>query len=310
MTDTDSMMVFNRRRVRAHRDRAARTWDDHDFLKREVTDRLLERLDDIKRTFTRVLDLGCHGGEAAARLRQRPGVAFVAACDLSPRFAARAREAAGVPAVAADEEALPFAPGSFDLVISVLDLHWANDLPGALIQARRLLKPDGLFLGAILGGETLFELRRSLMETEMEMRGGLAPRISPMAEVRDAGGLLQRAGFALPVVDSDTLTVAYPHAFRLMADLRGMGEGNAVLSCPPGVPPRGLFPAMAQRYQALYPDTERDPGQEDGIAATFQVLYLAGWAPDDSQPQPLKPGSATTRLADALAVPGGVKGAC
>lgn len=292
---SDSMMVFNRARVRAHRDRAAAAWQDHDFLKREVTARLLERLDDIKRTFTHALDLGCHGGEVAAALRQRPGMAFVAACDLSPRFAARA-QTHGLPAVACDEEALPFAPGSFDLVVSVLDLHWVNDLPGALIQARRLLRPDGLFLGAILGGETLFELRRSLMEAEMGLRGGLSPRVSPMAEVRDAGGLLQRAGFALPVVDSDTLTVAYPHALRLMADLRGMGENNAVRACPPGIPPRALFALAAQRYEELFPDSE-------GVAATFQVLYLAGWAPDESQQKPLKPGSAQTRLADALGVP-------
>ncbi|TWB46866.1 methyltransferase family protein [Nitrospirillum viridazoti] len=295
MSDADSMTVFNRRRVRAHRDRAAAGWDGFNFLKAEVVGRLVERLADIKREFRVALDLGCHGGEVAQALAAVPSIAQVVATDLSPRFAAEAAQRMpGLPTVAADEEFLPFAEGSFDLVVSALSLHWVNDLPGALIQVRRALKPDGLFLGAILGGETLFELRRSLMEAEMDLMGGLSPRISPMAEVRDAGGLLQRAGFALPVVDSDMLTVSYPHAFRLIQDLRGMGETNAALDSRKAVSPSDLFTRAAERYQDLYPDGE------GGIEASFQVLYLAGWAPDESQQKPLRRGSAKLRLADAL----------
>ena len=149
--------------------------------------------------------------------------------------------AAGGLCVAGDEELLPFADGSFDLAVSNLSLHWVNDLPGALLQLRRALKPDGLFIGAMLGGDTLFELRRCLMEAELDLTGGVSARISPFAEVRDAGGLLQRAGFSLPVVDSDTLTVTYDSAFKLMADLRGMGETNAGLNRRRRPTPRALL---------------------------------------------------------------------
>ncbi|HYE51752.1 MAG TPA: methyltransferase domain-containing protein [Azospirillaceae bacterium] len=290
MTDADTMTVFDRRTVRARRDRAAARWPEHDFLKREVAERLADRLSDIRRTFPRALDLGCHGGEMADLIRGRAGVEWVARADLSPAMAARA----GGPALAADEEFLPFADGSFDLVTSCLSLHWVNDVPGALIQVRRALRPDGLFLGAMLGGETLFELRRCLMEAETELLGGLSPRVSPMAEVRDAGGLLQRAGFALPVVDSDTITVGYPSALRLMRDLRGMAETNAVIQRRRQVPPRTLFALAAQRYEQLY-------AEADGtVSATFQVLYMAGWAPAEGQQKPLRPGSAAHRLAEAL----------
>ncbi|HYE01505.1 MAG TPA: methyltransferase domain-containing protein [Alphaproteobacteria bacterium] len=292
---TDAMTVFDRSLVRRHRDRAAPGLAAHGFLFDEVAERLAERLDDIRRGFARILDLGCHDGAAARALAGRPGVELLVQADLSPAMAARAA-ANGRPAVAADEELLPFAPASFDLVTSCLSLHWVNDLPGALIQIRRVLRPDGFFLGAILGGDTLFELRRALQETEMALSGGLSPRISPMAEVRDVGGLLQRAGFALPVVDSDTLTVTYPDAFRLMAELRGMGEANAVLERHRRPAGRALMVEAARRYQAMF------AGPDGRIPATFQVLYLAGWAPHESQQKPLRPGSAKTRLADALRV--------
>jgi SAM-dependent methyltransferase len=198
--------------------------------------------------------------------------------------------------VAGDEELLPFADSSFDLAVSNLSLHWVNDLPGALLQLRRALKPDGLFIGAMLGGETLFELRRCLMEAELDLTGGVTARISPFAEVRDAGGLLQRAGFTLPVVDSDTITVTYESAFKLMADLRGMGETNAGLNRRRHPTPRALMVDAARRYAELY-------SEPDGrVTATFQILYLAGWAPHESQQKPMKPGTAQIRLADALKV--------
>jgi SAM-dependent methyltransferase len=207
---------------------------------------------------------------------------------------AQAARRNGQPALAADEETLPFAEASFDAVFSLLSLHWVNDLPGALVQIRRALKPDGLFLAALLGGETLTELRGALMQAEIEEEGGAGPRVSPFADVAQAGGLLQRAGFALPVADVDSITVSYPDAFRLMQDLRGMGETNAVAAHRRTASRR----ATLMRAAALY--SERHADQDGRLPATFQVVYLTAWAPHESQPQPLRPGSAKARLADAL----------
>jgi len=284
------MTVFDRRAVRRHRDRAAATLAEHDFLLREVGERLADRLDDVKRTFDRALDVGCHRGELGRTLDGRGGINWLVHADLSPAMVARTPGAA----VACDEEALPFAPGSFDLVLSLLSLHWINDLPGALVQVRRVLKPDGLFLAAMLGGETLKELRSSLAEAEMAVDGGLSPRISPFADVRDAGDLMQRAGFALPVIDTETITVSYADPFRLMADLQGMGETNAVIERRKDSLRRQTLMAAVERYRAEF-------GDADGrVPATFQVVYLTGWAPHHAQPKPLRPGSASARLADAL----------
>jgi SAM-dependent methyltransferase len=191
---------------------------------------------------------------------------------------------------------LPFADASFDLVVSGLSLHWVNDLPGALIQVRRALRPDGLFLAALLGGDTLIELRQALVEAETEVEGGASPRVSPFLDVREAGALLQRAGFSLPVVDLDTITVTWPDALALMKDLRGMGEANAVLERKKSFTRRGTLLSAAAGYQARHGDAE------GRIPATFQIVYLTGWAPHDSQQRPLRPGAATSRLADALDV--------
>ena len=287
------MQVFDRAAVRAHRERSAASWPQHDFLKREVAERLLDRLRDINRSFDIALDLGCHGGTVAQLLPSIQKVGRLIQCDVA---AAMARQAAGTgwPALVADEEALPFGPQSFDLALSVLNLHWVNDLPGTLLQLRQSLKPDGLFLGALLGGESLHELRVALMEAELELTGGLSPRISPFAEVRDCGSLLQRAGFALPVVDQDEITVTYGDPFGLLRDLRGMAETNAVQERPRGLSRRALFARMAEIYAQRF-------AQPDGrIPITFQILYMTAWAPHEAQQQPLRPGSATTRLADAL----------
>jgi NADH dehydrogenase [ubiquinone] 1 alpha subcomplex assembly factor 5 len=197
-------------------------------------------------------------------------------------------------AVVAEAEALPFKPESFDLAVSLLDLHWINDLPGALVQLRRALKPDGLLLASLFGGDTLLELRQAWMEAEIEEEGGAGPRVAPFADVRDLGSLLQRAGFALPVVDSDTIEVTYPDALALMRDLRAMGEANAVAERRRSFTRR----ATLARAAAFYAERFRRP---DGrIAARFEILTLTGWAPHQSQPKPLRPGSATARLADAL----------
>ena len=290
---SDSFEVFNRQTVRRHRDRAAPRLDDHDFLFREAAERLGDRLLDVKRTFPMALDLGCHTGQLARVLcaGDRPGgIETLIQCDLSPAMARRA----GPLVLAADEEALPFAGETFDLIISNLSLHWVNDLPGALAQIRRALKPDGLFLASMLGGETLGELRRALAEAEIAEEDGLSPRISPMAEVRDLGGLLLRAGFALPVADTDTLTVMYEEPMKLMADLHAMGETNAATESRKGFTRRGTLMAAAARYAELFAD---DSGR---VPATFEIITLTGWAPDPSQQQPLAPGSAKARLADAL----------
>jgi SAM-dependent methyltransferase len=196
--------------------------------------------------------------------------------------------------VVADEELLPFRPASLDAVASNLALHWVNDLPGALLQIRQALKPDGLFLGALLGGETLKELRQCLMEAELAATGGASPRVSPFADSRDAGALLQRAGFALPVTDTDTVTVQYASPLKLMRDLRGMGAANAVAG-------RLLKPTRrAVMLEALRLYREKFAGAEGRVPATFQVVYMIGWAPHESQQQPLKPGAFTHKLADAL----------
>lgn len=290
---SDAMNVFDRRLVRLHRDRAAAALEAHDFLLREVAERLADRLEDVTRKFPRALDLGCHGGALAGILGRRGGIETLVQCDLSEAMARRARRN-GRPTLVADEEALPFAPGSFDLVVSNLTLHWVNDLPGCLLQIRQILKPDGLFLATMLGGGTLGELRGVLLEAELAEAGGASPRISPFADVRDAGGLLQRAGFGLPVVDSDMLTVRYADILALMRDLRGMGETNAVLERDVRPPRRAVLARAAELYSARHADAE------GRLPASFQVIYLTAWAPHESQQQPLRPGSARARLAAAL----------
>ena len=291
---TDAMRVFDRALLRRRRTRAAQRLSDHDFLFSHVAERLAERLDDIARSFTRGLDLGCHGGEVARALgHRRPADLFVQ-CDTAEAMARRAGGSSLAVLAVAEEELLPFGEESFDLVISNLSLHWVNDLPGALIQVNRALRPDGLFLGAMFGGSTLFELRRTLMEAELSVAGGASPRLSPFAELRDAAGLLQRAGFALPVADVETVTVTYADAFRLFADLRGMGETNAAINRNPTPPPRAFWAEAARRYHDLFAD---DDGR---IPATFEVIYLTGWAPHDSQQKPMRPGSARASLANAL----------
>ncbi len=292
-TATETMNVFDRRLLRRRRDRAAAGLRAHDFLFIEAAERLADRLDDVTRKFAFALDLGCHDGTLARVLKGRGGIETLVQCDLSPAMA-RAAAGNGAPTLAADEEALPFARGSFDLIVSVLGLHWVNDLPGALIQIRQALKPDGLFLGAFLGGATLTELRAALIEAELAEEGGASPRVAPFAGLREAGGLLQRAGFALPMADTDRIAVSYPDALALMRELRAMGESNILLARRRGF----TRPATLARAAAIYAEKFADP---DGrVPASFEIVTLTGWAPHPCQPQPLKPGSATTRLADAL----------
>ena len=284
-----SVQIFDRRAVRHHRDRAAAHLSEHDFLLREVADRLADRLADINRTFGCAVELGARAGILRDAVSAGGKITTLIETGLSATHGRDNRMD-----VVADEEFQPFAANSVDLVLNNLSLHWTNDLPGALIQIRRALKPDGLFLAAMLGGNTLVELRHALIEAETAVTGGVSPRISPFADLGDAAGLLQRAGFALPVADIDTINVTYTDAFALMRDLRGMGETNAVAARTTGFTRRTVLFDAAARYAASY-------GGADGrIPARFQILYLAGWAPHESQQKPLRPGSATARLAEAL----------
>jgi SAM-dependent methyltransferase len=261
-------ILFDRQQVRRQRDRAARGLAAHDFLLRESADRLADRLRDVTRRFPLALDLGCHGGEMSAVLQGRFGIERIVRCDLSAAMVVLSGTGMGV---VADEEMLPFAEARFDLVISNLSLHWVNDLPGALLQIRRLLRPDGLFLAAMLGGETLTELRQSLMEAELAEEGGAGPRVSPFVEVKDAGALLQRAGFALPVADIDRVDVTYGDPMALFHDLRGMGEGNAVMARRRHFSRRATFARALALYQQRFTDA-------DGrLPARFQIVTLTGW---------------------------------
>jgi SAM-dependent methyltransferase len=292
----EPLQVFDRCLVRTRRDRAAARFDTADFLVREAAARLVERLADIRRSFPLALDLGCHTGFVARAIASQAAgrVGRLVEADLSPAMARRARAASGNPVVVADEEALPFAPASLDLVTSAFGLHWVNDLPGALLQIRQALRPDGLFLAVLPGGATLHELRHALLAGESDTAGGAAPRVSPYVTLADAAGLLQRAGFALPVADTETVTVTYDNPLKLLADLRAMAEANALVERSRRPLRRATLLAAVDRYVAQH-------GSADGrVPATFELIFLAGWSPAASQPQPLRRGSATARLADAL----------
>jgi NADH dehydrogenase [ubiquinone] 1 alpha subcomplex assembly factor 5 len=273
-TDSTATPLFDRPAWCAHRDRAIL---GADFLHREVAERLIDRLDLINRDFAAMLDLGARDGALARLLAGRRGCGLVVSADPSPKLIAAAPE----PRVCADPELIPFRDASFDLVASCLVLHWCADLPGALIQLRRALKPGGLLLAALLGGNTLVELRTALFEAELAEEGGVSPRVSPTAELGAAASLLQRAGFAMPVADSETITVTYPDMLALMRDLRAMGETNALATRR-----RFLGRATLARAGAIY--AERFGTQDGRIPATFEVLFLTGWSPhaDHAKPRP------------------------
>ena len=281
-----SPVLFDRSLLRQRRLRAQRG-QPVTFLLHHVAADLAERLSVVKRSFAVAADVGTPTAELRDLMRQQKLAETVVGVDAV--LASR-----GKPAVVADEEWLPFAEASLDLVVSALALQWVNDLPGTLAQIRRALKPDGLFLAALLGGETLTELRQSFAAAEAEIEGGVSPRVAPFADMRDIGALLQRAGFALPVVDVDRLTVRYDTPFGLMQDLRGMGAANALVERRR----TSLRRATLQRMAQIYAERFSDP---DGrLRATFDIVWLSGWAPHESQQQPLRPGSAKSRLADAL----------
>jgi len=269
--------------VRRHRDRAAPHVASVADVLGDVADRLLDRLDDTTHRFAAALDVGGRG-VVAPRLRDR-GIGCVS-LDLSPAMAA----VNGGLCVAGDEEFLPFGVGCFDLIVANLSLHWVNDLPGALIQLRRALRPDGFFLASLPALGTLGALRASLTEAEAALTGGASPHISPFPDLRDCASLLQRAGFALPVADGEEIKLLYADPLALLRDLRAAGETNAVAMRGRTVPPRALFPAA---LAAL-------PQSEGRMEVKLNLAFMTGWGPADTQPKPLKPGSATITLADAL----------
>jgi NADH dehydrogenase [ubiquinone] 1 alpha subcomplex assembly factor 5 len=262
----DPITLFDRRAWRLHRDRAART-GCVDFLHAEVADRLVERLDNVGRRFDTALDLGAHSGALSRAIARRSGIERVVTVDPSLAFL----RAGYRMSVAADPELIPFRDGCFDLVISALALHWVHDLPGTLVQLRRVLRRDGLLLAAMLGGRSLAELRTALFEAELAEEGGVSPRVSPATDLADVAALLLRTGFAMPVADAEAITVTYAHPLALMRELRGMGETNA-LSARRRTP---LRRSTLARAAALYAGRF---GLPDGrIPATFEILFLTGW---------------------------------
>jgi len=282
-------LVFDRPLVRRRLSRALHQGYADFLLVRAIED-LEERLSAVLREFPLALDVGTPTPAAAEALRRSGRAGTV--IRLSP-----------VPepgSILGDEERLPFSGERFDLAVSLLALHSVNDLPGSLIQIRRALKPDGLFVGALLGGSTLAELRQSLTQAEAEVEGGVSPRVAPFADLRDIGSLLQRAGFALPVTDSDVVRVRYANAFALMRDLRQMGLTNALNDRRRTPLRRATLIRAAEIYAERF-------GEPDGrIPATFEIVWLSGWTPHESQQKPLRPGSAKVRLADVLGVKEGV----
>jgi len=280
-------VLFDRKLLLARRRRAL-SLGAETFLLDRVAEELVERLAAVKRRFSLALDFGTPGDALAKALEASGQVGRVVTSDVSQDHAGAA------PQIVSDDEALSFGEARFDLAVSALSLQWVNDLPGTLLQIRRALKPDGLLLAALIGGETLHELRESFAAAEAEIAGGASPRVSPFAEVRSLGALLQRAGYALPVIDADRHTVRYRDPFRLFQDLRRMGATNALSERSRKPLTRKLIARAAEIH------AERFSDPDGRLRATFDVLWISGWAPHDSQQQPLKPGSAKMRLADAL----------
>jgi SAM-dependent methyltransferase len=284
--------IFDRTLLARRRERVAERAADHDFLLARVADDIAERLGAISRRFPVALNLGAHHGLLGRRLRQLPGIETVIDLERVPRLLSQCQGLR----VRADEEILPFRDGSLDLVVSALALQHVNDLPGMLAQVRRALKPDGLLLAALLGGTTLHELRGAFLAAEEEVEGGASPRVAPFADVQDLGALLQRAQLALPVVDSDTVTVTYADPLALMRELRAMGATNVLRARRRSPLRRATLWRAVEIYQERF-------GLAGGrVPATFEILTLTAWAPHESQQQPLRPGSAKARLADALNV--------
>ena len=287
---TGPPQIFDPDLLCARRNRVAARASDHDFLLQRVAEDFAERLSVVRRDFTSGLNLGAHHGVLTQRLSVLTNVSGMVDLDSAERLLSQADG----PSVQANLDTLPFAPQSLDLVVSGLALHLVNDLPGTLAQLQRALKPDGLFLAALLGGETLKELREAWLVAEDEICGGASPRVAPFADVRDLGSLLQRAGFALPVADSDMVRVTYATPLALMREIKAMGMSN-MLAARRRVP---VTRSLLARASAVY--SERFGLPDGRIPATFEIITLTAWTPHESQQKPLKPGSAQVSLKDVL----------
>jgi len=287
---SDEYLLFDRALLRKRRDRFAREIASREFLIAHVAREIKERVEIMLRDFPRALDLGAYHGLLGRAVATVPSLGEMIYAESAFEFAKLCPK----PALVCDEDLLPFKDASFNLIVSGLALHRVNDLPGALIQIRRALAPDGLFMAAALGARALIELRRSLLEAEGELEGGASPHVSPFGDVREYGALLQRAGFALPVTDAEVLKVVYPSPRELMHEVRALGGGNVLMARSRAPLHRHTLERAEEIYRARY-------GTPDGkITATFEFVFMSGWAPDPSQQKPLKPGSAAQRLADAL----------
>lgn len=287
------MNVFDRSMKRKQKTWASSLQDSdkYDYLKDEVCSRVADRVYDVSRTFPLALDVGC-GKSHIAEYLSKDVVGHLFLTDISDT-SLRKKKQCEIPthSVLADEEFLPFKENTFDLVLSSMSLHWINDLPGALRQIHRVLKPDGVFIGAMIGGETLYELRCSLQLAELEREGGFAPHISPYTAVTDLGNLLGQAGFNMLTVDIDEVQVHYPGMLEVMTDLQGMGESNCAWNRK-SLLHRDTLLSAAAIYKEMY-------GSDDGsVPATFQILYLIGWKPHESQAKPARRGSANVSFAD------------
>lgn len=285
-------IIFDQTLIRQRRDRHAASAREHDFLLRRVAEDLTERLSIVHRTFASAACVGAYHGVIAETLHRAPNIGNLINVEVSEALL-RQCEHAGI---AADPESLPIGPEALDLIVSGLALHLVNDLPGMLVQMRRALRPDGLLLIAMLGGESLRELREAWLLAEAEVLGGASPRVAPLADVRELGGLLQRAGFALPVADSDVVVVRYASPLALMRDLRAMAASNMLVERRRIPVTRRLLARACEIY------AERSSDADGRVRATFEIITLTGWAPHDRQQKPLQPGSAKVRLADALGV--------
>ena len=287
---SENHQLFDRGLLRRRRSRFAHELPQHEFLLSHVAAEIADRIGAVLREFPRALDLGAYHGMLGRAVAALPSVGEMIYAESAAALAALCPR----PSVVCDEDLLPFRDESFNLVVSGLALHRVNDLTGALVQIRRALRPDGLFVGAALGSRSLHELRYALLEAEAEEEGGASPRIAPFADVREYGALLQRARLALPVSDADLLTVTYPTPRDLMREIRAMGGGNVLAARRKG----SLSRRTLERAEAIYRTRHATP---DGrVMASFEIVYLMGWAPHASQQNPAAPGSATMRLADAL----------
>ena len=287
---SEAHQLFDRKLLRARRARFASEIAAHEFLLAHVAGEIAERVEVMLRSFPRALDLGAYRGLLGQKVAALKSVGEMVYAESAFALAALCPR----PALVCDEDLLPFKDASLNLIVSGLALHRVNDLPGALVQIRRALSPDGLFIGALLGARSLIELREALIAAEAEAQGGASPRVAPFGDVRDYGALLQRTGFALPVADADVLKMTYASPRELMREVRVLGGGNVLSERSKAPLPRRTL----DRAEAIYRERHTLPG--GGVSATFEIVYLSGWAPDASQQKPLPPGSAAQRLADAL----------